>query len=69
MDWFEIERFCDELIAKNPDIQAGEILSLVYNHLRIHYPETLEVYKNGQSPIFYYGHPDYIKHLDKPRKK
>lgn len=69
MDWFAIERFCDKLIKDNPDIQAGEILSLIYVYLTIHHPETIEVYEDGQIPIFLYTHPDYVNRLDKPRKK
>lgn len=54
----DMERYFDEMVIKH-DLQLGEILNMIRGYLEIHHPECIEKYKDGTSPVFYYGHRDY----------
>lgn len=49
-------------MVEDHDMQAGEILSLVYGYLQIHAPASFEIYEEDLSrPIYYYGHRSGVK--------
>ncbi len=51
----EMETLLDEMVDYH-ELQAGDILSLIYGHLVSHRPDALEEYEeDGTNPIFYYG--------------
>lgn len=47
-------------LAHEHEMQMGDILSLVYNYLRVHFPDCIEVYEDGSSPIFEYKAWEYL---------
>ena len=52
----DLELVLEEMIEQH-DVQAGEILNLVYGWIKIHRPDALEVYTDDFSnPEFHYGH-------------
>ena len=42
-------------VAIEHELQMGDILSLVFNYMRVHYPQCVEIYEDGSNPEFYYG--------------
>lgn len=50
----DLEVILEEIVDEH-DLQIGEILSLVYNWLIVHRPDSREVYLDDSNPIFYYG--------------
>lgn len=53
----DLEKLMDEFYLQH-DLQTGDVMSLVYNMSIVHYPENIEEYTDGTSPIFYYGPKD-----------
>lgn len=43
------------------ELQLGEILALVKAYVEIHARESIEEYEDGTSPVYYYGHKEYVK--------
>lgn len=57
----DLEILIDEAIDDH-DVQCGDILSLVFSHIKIHRPDCIEVYEDdNQSPVYYYGPKENIK--------
>ena len=56
----DLEKICGEA-AESHELQAGEIITWVYNYLMIHYPDSIEKYVDNTVPVLYYGHQDYIR--------
>lgn len=54
----DLERVLDELL--DHDLQWGDILYLVFGHLRIHRPDAREEYVEGGNPEFFYEHREAI---------
>lgn len=51
----DLEVLLDELLIGH-ELQCGDVLNLVYGHIRIHNPDSIEVYtEDNFNPIFYYG--------------
>ena len=50
----DLEELLDEAIEEH-DLQWGDVLNLVYGHLKIHRPDAQEEYEDGTNPYFYYG--------------
>ena len=65
---FELEDLLDRFVQEH-DPQAGEILTWVYNYLIIHHPDSVEVYEDDTSPIFFYGAPESYAKIIERRKK
>jgi hypothetical protein len=56
----DIEPLLEELIEDH-DLQWYDILFLIYGWLMMHMPGAREKYKDGTTPVFYYGHKDGLK--------
>ena len=50
----DMEPLLDELLVDH-DLQHGDVLALVYQHMVVHNPNQIEEYEDGSNPIFYYG--------------
>lgn len=50
----DMEHVLDEMIDDH-DIQLGDILNLIYGHLKLHRPDCIEVFEEDDSnPVFKY---------------
>lgn len=57
----DLEVLLDEMIDHH-DVQMGDVLSLVFSHIKIHRPDAVEVYsKDNSNPVFKYCHKDDLK--------
>ena len=56
----DLEHLLDELYIAH-DMQLHEVLGLLVQTTKVHYPESIEVYDDNSNPILYYGHKDGIK--------
>ena len=56
----EFEAVIDKM-AKTHDLQKGEVLALVSRYMDIHYPGSVEQYKDGTTPFEFYGHIDLAR--------
>ena len=50
----EIEPLLEELVDQQ-ELQAGDILYLLYGWIKIHRPDCIEEYLDGTNPILEYG--------------
>jgi hypothetical protein len=50
----ELEVVLDKMVDQH-DLQWGDILALVKQHLEVHRPDAQEEYVGGGNPEFYYG--------------
>lgn len=50
-------------MVEDHDLQLGEILALVKGWTEIHAPDAIEQYVDDTTPIYLYGHADYIKDM------
>lgn len=50
----DLEHLLEEMTDEH-DLQFGEILSLVYNWLVVHRPDSREIYLDNTNPVYYYG--------------
>lgn len=50
----DMELLLDELVIDH-DLQMGDVLALIKNHLDVHNPDCIECYTEGGNPIYYYG--------------
>jgi len=48
-------------MAVDHDMQAHEILGIVYAYLRAHVSSCLEEYDDGTQAVYYFGHKDGLK--------
>jgi hypothetical protein len=53
-DLLELETLLDRMVDDH-DLQWGDILALVRQHLEVHRPDAQEEYVDGGNPVFYYG--------------
>lgn len=52
----DLEFLLDEAVDVH-EMQMGDILYIIYGHLKIHRPDCIETYVEDEtSPEFYYGH-------------
>ena len=49
----DMEPLIQELMEH--DIQHGDLISLIHVYLTVHYPNAIEVYEDGSSPVLKYG--------------
>lgn len=52
----ELEPLLTEM-AKDHDLQWGDILNIVKGYMEVHLPDHREEYIDGKHPEFYYGYP------------
>lgn len=65
----EMEPLIQEAMDSH-DLQWGDMLSLIYGYLMVHYPYAEEEYEDDTRPVFWYGHRDkLVKLLEKKRAK
>ena len=51
----ELETVLEEMVDSH-DLQAGDILNLVFGWIQVHRPAAIEEYvDDDSSPVFYYG--------------
>lgn len=51
----KLEKLLDQMVDSQ-DLQWGDVLALVHQHLQVHRPDAQETYvKDGSHPVFYYG--------------
>lgn len=63
----EMEPLIQEAMDKH-DLQWGDMMGLLHHYLMIHYPFSKEVYEDGSSPVYVYGHKDFVKNYLKGMK-
>jgi hypothetical protein len=56
----EIEPLLLEAMVEH-DLQYSDIYGLLRQYLQVHLPEHEEKYVDGTTPVFYYGHKNYLK--------
>jgi hypothetical protein len=50
-----LEKTLDDMIDRH-DLQWGDVLALIHQHLQVHRPDAQETYvKDNSHPEFYYG--------------
>jgi hypothetical protein len=50
----DLEEILDEMIDDH-DLQWGDVIGLVHQHLQVHRPDAQEEYLDSSNPILYYG--------------
>lgn len=50
----DMEKLLYELVEDH-QMQAHEVLHMVYGWIQCHYPDAIELYEDGSSPEFFYG--------------
>lgn len=63
----DLEDLTEELVMDH-DLQMGDILALVLNYIRVHYPGAIEEYEDGTNPVYLYMHRDTIKDIGRKLK-
>jgi len=54
----DLEKVLDRMVDQH-DLQWGDVLALVHQHLQVHRPDAQETYEDDNShPVFYYGPMD-----------
>lgn len=56
----EQEKLLQEMVYDH-EMQAHEILGIIYGYLTSHCSEAIERYDDGTIPEFFYTHKDWIK--------
>ena len=54
----ELEPLLYELV-EDQEMQAHEVLHMVYGWIQCHYPDAIENYEDGTHPQFFYGTKEY----------
>jgi len=55
----EMEPLIQEAMDSH-DLQWGDMMGLMHHYLMVHYPNAMEKYVDGTSPVYYYGHEDNL---------
>lgn len=64
----DMEPLLEELVDDH-DLQWYDVLFLVFGWLMVHRPFAQEKYKDGTTPVFFYGHLSKLRSFLKKRKK
>lgn len=56
----DLEELLYEMVDDH-EMQAYEVIHLIYGWIQAHYPDAIENYKYGGSPVLYYGHKSKLK--------
>lgn len=59
---FDLEDVITEMIEDH-ELQHGEVMAIVLNYMKVHFPESQEEYEDGTSPVYYYGHKKYVNRV------